>query len=58
MQFWERQNCTKCRSGVTDNQGTREGSTAQGFKGTFFGDKNVLYLDCGCGYMTIYNYQS
>lgn len=48
---------TKCRSGVTEKvQG--KGSSAQGLKGTFSADKNILYLDCGCGYMTIYNYQS
>lgn len=38
---------------VLDPRGSKLGLVGAGFEGSFYGDRNVLYLDQGMGYMAI-----
>lgn len=58
--FVKTQNYRPTRVNVTvynsylKKKSTLIGSTVKGPKGIFQGDRNVLYLDCGYGYASVY----
>lgn len=45
---------TKTTSVVAWGQRWEQGLTAKRYKETIWGDGNVLYLDCGVGYTSVY----